>query len=275
MVARSDREETFAPLKDKTLFSVLRQQFMNDFGYARGPVVADAIIAEILETVAAFVRPAQLLQPGQMLWMAVANDGRKHAHTQMREIPMVPVVLDLITAEELTALAGGEPYEKVRQQRQARLLEQTMAQGGVLAQSDVAAICLLHRKQVSRAIQRFQAAEGRILPYRGTVQDVGGTITHKVEVIRLFEAGHLENEICKLLPVEHSLTSVESYVQTYKHVLKLLERQFSLEEVSGILSISLRLVRAYVEIIREHHPDVLARHPHLQHQDDAPKAATG
>jgi len=80
MVARSDREETFTPLKDKTLFSVLRQQFMNDFGYARGAVVAEAIIAEILETVAAFVKPATLLQPGQMLWMAVANDGRKHAH---------------------------------------------------------------------------------------------------------------------------------------------------------------------------------------------------
>lgn len=274
MAARNDREETFAPLKDKTLANVLRQRFINEFGYEHGPVVAEAIVREILKTVAAFMRPVTQVRPGQLLWMAVAHDGCKHAHQQMQDIPMVPVVLDLVTPEELAALTRGESYEEIRQQRQARLLTQTLEQGGVLAQSDLAAIGLLHRKQVSRAIQQFQTTHDRILPYRGTVQDVGGTITHKVEVIRLFEAGYLEPDICKRLSVEHDLTSVENYVQTYKHVLTLLERQFSCEEVSGILSISLRLVHAYIDIIREHHPEVLTRHPHYQDPEDARQAQT-
>jgi hypothetical protein len=98
------------------------------------------------------------------------------------------------------------------------------------------------------------------------VQDLGATITHKVEVIRLLEAGYLEPDICRRLSVVHDLQSVENYVQPYKNVMKLLERGLTPREVSDILSVSERLVEAYIEIIREHHPEVLAGNPSLQEQ---------
>jgi hypothetical protein len=261
--ARSDRAETFGPLQDKTLHAVLRQQFMTEFGYGSGPAVADMIVEEVLQTLASYIRPPRALRPGQLLWMAVAHDGAKHARGPMREIPLVPVVLDWVTEAELAALSTGMPFEEAREERMARLLTQALAQGGVLAQSDLAALSLLSRKQVSRAIHKYQVEHATLLPYRGTVQDVGGTLTHKVEVIRLFEAGYLEPEICKRLKMEHDLSAVENYVQTYKHVLKLLERQFTLEEISGILRIGMPLVRAYIDIVQEHHPEILARHPNL------------
>jgi len=47
-------------------------------------------------------------------------------------------------------------------------------------------------------------------------------------------------------------------------VLKLMERGFTSREVSGILSVSERLAQAYVEIIHEHHPEVLAGNPYFQ-----------
>jgi hypothetical protein len=40
----------------------------------------------------------------------------------------------------------------------------------------------------------------------------------------------------------HDLRSVENYAQSYKNVLKLLERGFAPKEISGILSLSKRLV---------------------------------
>ena len=265
---RSDRAETFGPLQDKTLHAVLRQQFMTEFGYGDGAAVADMIVSEVLNTLARYMRAPAALRPGQVLWLAVAHDGAKHARARMREIPLVPVVLDLVTAEELAALSAGVPFQEAREDRLARLLTQALDQGGVLAHSDLAALSLLNRNQVSRAIHKYQAEHETILPYRGTVQDVGGTVTHKVEVIRLFEAGYLEPEICKRLAMPHDLTAVENYVQTYKHVLKLLERQFTPEEISGILRIGMPLVRAYIDIIREHHSDVLARHPDFQNSEN-------
>ena len=261
---RTDRQETYAPLREKTLFNVLRHQFVTEFGYDNKVIFAEAMITRILQTIAAFVQPTALLKPGQLLWMAVAHDGQKHAHQPLQEIPQTPVILDLVTDDELRALADGQAFAEVRQQRLARLLRQAFAQGGVLAQNDLAAISLLHRTQVAQALQHVQETEHCLLPYRGTVQDIGATVTHKVEVIRLFEAGYLEPDICQRLSVPHDLAAVENYVQTYKNVLKLFERGFAPREVSGILAISEPLVNAYIAIIREHHPDSLARNPHFQ-----------
>jgi hypothetical protein len=264
MRRRTDRQETFSPLRDKTLTNVLRHLFTTEFGYENKVIFAEAMIERTLETIETFVKPGSLLKPGQMLWMAVANDGRKHAYTRMRDIPQVPVVLDWVTDADLEALANHEDFRIVRQRRHARLLDQALAQGGVVAQSDLAAFSLISHQTVSDDIAAVQETEGRWLPYRGSVQDVGATISHRIEVARLLEAGYLEPEICRMLSPVHDLRSVENYAQTYKNVMKLLERGFSPTEISGILSIGLRLVRAYIEIIREHHPEILAGNPHLQ-----------
>lgn len=270
MKRRTDRHEAFAPMRDKTLANVLRHLFVTEFGYENKVIFAEAMIERILETLDAFVKPAALLKPGQLLWMAVVHDGHKHAYQSMKEIPQTPVVLDLVTDEELQALANGEDFRAVRRDRHARLLEQAMAQGGVLAQSDLAAVTLTSRRQVGDDIARFQQTKGHLLPYRGSVQDVGATLSHKVEVARLLEAGHLEPEICQMLSPVHDLRSVENYAQTYKNVLKLLERGFAPSEISAILSIGERLVNAYIEIIREHHPKVLTNNPYLREQPTDP-----
>lgn len=254
---RTDRQETFSPMRDKTLKNVLRQQFVTEFGYENKVLFAEAMIERILDTIEAFTKPATQLRPGQMLWMAVPDDGRKHAKKRMRNTPQVPVVLDLISDEELAALEAGQTLPEVRRERLTRLLRQARAQGGVLAQSDLAAIVLYSRRQIARDIATVQQTTEQLLPYRGTVQDIGGTITHKVEVIRLLEAGFLEPEICERLTIQHDLTAVENYVQTYKNVLKLLERGFTTSEIAGILSLSRRLVDSYLQLVQEHHPELL------------------
>jgi hypothetical protein len=264
MRRRTDRAETFSPLREKTLVNALLHLFITEFGYRDKVMFAEGMIERILETLEAFTQSAARLQPGQVLWLAVRNDGRKHAHQTMKEIPKVPVILDLITDEDLNALENGEEYMAVRRRRHARLLEQAFDQGGVLAQGDLAALTLTARRQVGEDIAHIRETEERFLPYRGSVQDVGGTLTHKVEVIRLFEAGHLEPEICRLLPIVHDLPAVENYVQSYKNVMKLLDGGFAPSEVSGILSMDRRLVQAYVDIVYEHHPEILANNPYCQ-----------
>lgn len=272
MKRRTERQQVYGPLQDKTLSNVLRQLFVTQFGYENKVLFAEAMIERILETIDTFLKPATLLRPGQVLWMAVANDGRKHAHQPMKEIPQVPVILDLVTNDDLSALANGTKWTVVRRQRHARLLEQAFAQGGVLAQGDLTALTLTERTQVRHDIAQVREKESRFLPYRGSVQDVGGTLSHKVEVIRLYEAGFLEPEICRLLPIIHGLPAVENYVQTYKNVIKLLERGFAPSEISGILSIDKRLVQAYVDIVGEHHPQILDTNPYCQLPARSPRS---
>lgn len=262
------RQSAFAALRDKTLEAVLLTLFVDEFGYANKVIFAEAMIQRLLETLETFMQPRSWLKPGQLLWMAVANDGSKHANRPMCEIPQVPVVLDVITQDDLQRLADGEKFIEVRRRRHARLLDQAFEQGGVLSQGDLASITLVSRPVIGLDIAYFQKSEHRLLPYRGPVQDVGPTITHKVEAIRLFEAGHLEPEICQLLSPTHTLEGVENYTQSYKNVLKLLRRGFSPLEISGILSMSKQLVMAYVEIACEHHPDLVDQNPYLPLKED-------
>ena len=115
---------------------------------------------------------------------------------------------------------------------------------------------LVSNKSLGEDIRHVQKEEGRLLPYRGTVHDLGRSLTHKVQIIRLLEQGYLESDICRKLSPAHDLSSVERYVQTYKNILKLLRRGFSPHEISGILSMSKSLVVAYVDIACEHHPEI-------------------
>ena len=258
------RSRNFSPLRHKSVANALRHLFVTKFGYENKVIFAEQMIDYILETIEAFVKPASLLKPGQMLWMAVPDDGRKHAFKSMQEIPQVPVILDVLTDGDLKALADGEDYEAVRRRRHARLLDQAYRQGGALAHTDLSAITLTSESSVAKDIQDIQEAEERILPHRGTVHDIGPTLTHKVEVARLIEQGYLEPEIGRMLSPVHNLRSVERYAQTYKNVLKLLEHGFAPEEIPGILGISQRLVDSYIAIVHEHHAEIIAENPHFE-----------
>jgi hypothetical protein len=263
---RTRRERDYGPLRDKTLTNVLRQLFISEFGYDNKVLFAEAMIERILATVEAFIQPRSQLKSGQVVWMAVAHDGRKHAYKAMKDIPLVPVILDLVTDEDLQALAQGEAFSNLRRRRHARLLDQALAQGGVLAQTDLAALTLTTAQQVGDDIAQVQRMQGRSLPYRGTIQDLGPTLSHKVQVARLLEAGYLEPEICRRLSPTHSLRSVEHYAQLYKNTLKLLEQGFAPAEISSILSLNRSLLNEYIQIVKEHHPEVLNQNGHLQPQ---------
>ena len=121
MKRSTHRQRVFWALRDKTLSNQLRQLFLTQFGYRDKVIFAEAMIERILATIEAFTQPTSLLKPGQLLWMAVANDGYKHAQQTMKEIPQVPVILDWVTEDDLRALTEGEDYRLIRRRRHARL----------------------------------------------------------------------------------------------------------------------------------------------------------
>ena len=212
------------------------------------------MIQRILETLYAFLIPRSFLKPGQLLWMAVANDGKKHGGQPMKEIPQVPVVLDLVARDDLQQLAKGEKYINVRRRGTLVSFSKPSNKEACSPKLTCACINLVSRGLIGLDIGYFQKTEHRLLPYRGTVQDAGGTVSHKAEAVRLFENGHLEPDICTMLSPAHTLAAVENYVQSYKNILKLLRRDFSPLEISGILSMSKawssRMLRSLVNIIQ-------------------------
>jgi hypothetical protein len=260
---QSTRYRDYHPLLAKTVPNVLLNLFIEQFGYGDKVVLAQAMIERILETLMDILKPAALVKPGQMIWLAVPADGPKYAHQPMAKLPKKQVTLDLITLEDIKRFQQGVPIPEIRRQRQARLIRQTREQGAALAQSDVSLMTLVTGSTVSKDLAKYQEEHSCVLPYRGVVHDMGSTCTHKVEIIRLLEQGYLESEIGRKLKIEHSLSSIERYVQPYKNAIKLLEKDFTLVEICCILSMPARLLEQYIEIIREHHPNIIENSSHV------------
>jgi hypothetical protein len=263
MRKRSNRYRNYHPLLDKTIPNVLLNLFAEEFGYGDKKVFAEVMIERILESLMKVIKPAELVQPGQMVWLAIPVDGKKHANQPMKDLPKVPVVLDLITWEDIKRFEARVSFVEIRREREVRLVRQARAQGGALAQTDVSLMTLVDCATVSKDLQRYQREHQCLLPYRGVEHDMGPTCTHKVEVIRLWEQGYLEPEIRRKLKMEHSLRAIERYVQPYKNVIKLLEKDFTPLEICCILNIPARLLEQYIEILRHHHPDVIEQNSHL------------
>jgi hypothetical protein len=258
------RQKNYRPLQDKHLANVLYHQLVTEFGYSDKKAFARVLVAQILKTLTAYTSNTGLLQAGQLVWLAVAVDGHKHAFKPMAETPLVPVVLDLVTDEDLQHLADGSAYEEVRRQRHARLLRQAHAQGGALSHTDLVALTGASESDVARDIAAVEEETESLLPYRGTVHDIGPTLSHKTQVARLLEEGYLEPTIAQMLSPVHTLRAVERYAQTYKNVRKLLAKHLSPAEISAILQLSPKLMEEYLNLVKEHHPEIVANNPHIE-----------
>lgn len=59
-------------------------------------------------------------------------------------------------------------------------------QDGVLNQADVSLLIGVSAGIIGKDIREFQLERGVILPYRGTIHDIGPTLTHKKIIIQQF-----------------------------------------------------------------------------------------
>ena len=69
--------------------------------------------------------------------------------------------------------------QHTRRNKLVRLCTQAYAQGGVLSLADVALLIHKSMTPVSQDIVEYGRASGETVPRRGTVHDMGRSITHK------------------------------------------------------------------------------------------------
>lgn len=68
----------------------------------------------------------------------------------------------------------------------SQILREAYEQNGVLNQADVSLLIGVSAGTIGKDIREFQLEHGVILPYRGTVHDIGPTLTHKKIIIQQF-----------------------------------------------------------------------------------------
>ena len=215
-----------------------------------GPAVTRLFSDRIDELYQRFHPPTAHFASGQCLWIAVAVDDPPRRNRRIEETRLVPVILDLVTAADVEEAVSGSVRAKTRPKKILRLFRQAHAQGGLLTEADVSLLLHLPINTVSAVVLKHEREEGQTVPRRGTVHDLGRSVTHKRLICykRLVEK-KTTSEVAQ--ETFHSPEEVEYYVQSLRRVLLCHSSGMGEEDIAAATGRSLSLVREYLELIRE------------------------
>ena len=131
-----------------------------------------------------------------------------------------------------------------------RLFRQSYEQKGVLTNADVSSMMRLSPATVSGYIREYEKETGRIVPRRGTIHDMGRTLTHKRIIC---EKHFLEGKSVEQTAREtyHLPQAVVRYADDFKRVRECLKVGWSVERIAYTTGLSKSLTKEYADMISE------------------------
>jgi hypothetical protein len=277
MAGKSRAAATYGPAQAKTFPAALATWVAQEFPHLGGPKVRELFVAEITRLIERYYPPRERLRPGQTLWWAVDKTDRPHDHHPLADTRLVPVVLTLVAPDDIRDLAQGAPRSQVSQQALVRLHREAEAQGGVLSEIDSALLLAYGSSQISQLICAYEKRTGEVVPRRGTLHDLGASLTHKAVIARKV-LKERKTTAQTAQETNHTPESVDRYLLDLMRCYVCLKRaQQSAEQTAFATGLSLPLVKEYAALIDElglsdaNLPDTLAKVEATQTQRRKPR----
>ncbi len=247
--------------KKRSLSELLVRKFLTEYGYDHGPVIAQAIVADILTTVEQCY--PERLPPKTVVWLAVRREWQGR-HKSLDMTDLIPVQLEMVSAAEIDLLLEPELRRKLKARRAfnrarfARWCFEAYRQGGVLTLLDLSFLSGMSEHYVSQLLREYEDEQGKIVPTRGTVHDLGGSVTHKAEVVRRWLRHESPAQIARIM--EHSQEAVDRYIADFQKV-RLLAQKFSQTELPTLTSLSPSVVKQYLDLLHQYEPALTLYQP--------------
>lgn len=244
------RSQTYDASDRKTFKSALCHLLQTEFPGVFGPTITQLFSEKINELFERFHPPRERFRVGQVLWVAVAVDDPPARNKRIEDTRLVPIILDLVTASDIDeAIATGLRTE-TRSKKVLRLFHQAFEQGAVLSYPDVSLLMHLQTSTISRIVLTHETDTGETIPRRGTVHDMGRSISHKRVICykRLVEqkpTSHVARETF------HDPEEVEYYVQCLRRIKLCSDSGMHVDDIVRATSHSKSLVNEYLDLIEE------------------------
>lgn len=242
-------ERRYQRMKGKSLKNILLDRFINQYGYDKGIVTANAIVDNILSLIEQYYRykDNSFLKKGQMVWHAVPIDEYPKKGKSIAQTKLKPVVLDIISDQDIEDMKEPLHHREIRIKKSERWTHQVYDQGALLTNLDLAVLFGVNENTAAEYVREYFSLYGRPLPTRGNIQMLGSGQTHKKEIITMHLNGYLVPTICQR--TNHSKDAVERYIRDYE-AIKLLNPKFNdINTISLITRLSKTVVQQYIDLI--------------------------
>jgi len=237
----------YSSAKDRFLKPAIKNFFKNEFSGFMGPIICNNAADEITKIVEKLYPKTDRLKPGQVFWNAL--DKRTRADSPNRKY--VPVVLTLISENDIKQLEKGVSMQIVRQNTIARIIEEAYEQGGLLSMRDISLLILQCDSNVSTMRKQYEKRNNRMLPHTGNLHDMGSCITHKIEIVYKVIV-EKKDPISVARETKHSQRAVDHYLQDYYRVRTVYKENQDTTFISMVTNISKNVVNQYIELIKKY-----------------------
>jgi Protein of unknown function (DUF1670) len=234
----------------KTFKSALCHFLHTEFPATFGPMTSRLFVDRIDELYERFHPPRSRFTVGQVLWTGVAIDDPPSRNKRIEETRLVPVVLDLVAAQDIEQAKAKTLRSQTRLTKIIRLFRQAHEQGAVLGHADVSLLLNMHISSLSASLLKHERETGQLIPRRGTIHDMGRSVSHKAIICY---KSLVEKKPTSQVAQEtfHSAEDVEHYVQCFRRIQLCRDKGLSQEEIAHATGHSLSLVQEYLGLIRE------------------------
>ncbi len=237
---------TSSDLSGKGIHGAIKHLLEEQYAFVGGDRVQDMLIKDLIQIFQQYSVDPWHLEVGQTLWFAVHMDEKPGPGKTLSKMRVVPTILSVTHEEDKQMRINGYSHQEIRRYRVARMLKEAYAQKGVLTQADVAELIGVSAGTIGKDIKIYQTEQGVILPYRGTVHDIGPSLTHKKVIIEKFLQGIPTPDISRM--TQHTEEACDRYIKAFKKV-RLLYGKMKPPEIARIIGMSERLVNEYIALI--------------------------
>lgn len=246
---RDVRKSEYGPLHAKTLETALRTLLTSELRTV-GPRIIEMIIRHIIEICDDYYGDKETVKVGQVLWYAVDKNDPPTRGKTMSSTKLKKVALTMVSPEDITKVLDKVPSWEVNQARVVRACYEADAQGAVLSAADLAMIFGYRRSRICDYIRQGEV-NGKIVPRRGSVHDMGSTLTHKRIICYMhFVQNKQTPEIAR--ETSHMSKNVDKYLKDFSRVYHCYgRRNMPVPEAAAATGLSPRLVKEYIQLIHD------------------------
>ena len=267
--AYHDRFESIAKRDFKTALIRLLEQEYKVLGSRR----IILMLADDLEQLHQEYFPERnRLQFGDLVWHTTKDDGQRQSYGKKTEDYAVQtVILPLVRKEDIEKrifYRRGERNhtwqhtEERKLVQLERIVKSARSQGGLLSGAEVALLLNLSLTTTGRYLRRYYERHREVLPMKGYVLDQGSNPTHKGIIIEMYEQAVSPADI--VLKTGHTQEAVDRYIKGYDQVLALSRKKHDAVSISQITGRSINVVRQYLQLVKDFHPQVHVTVPERQ-----------
>lgn len=249
---KNDSRQRYVPGAKLTYTTRIKQMLKQELGYQGKPKILDLLAEEIENITEECYVDKDNIGLGQIKVIVPSIYDKPSWAQTIEDTALVTVTLTLHSPEDIEGLKDNKKSRIITQDKLMRIAKEAIAQEGVLSSAVAASLLNVKQTTISKYVKEYFEREGKIIPLRGFVHDMGKTTTHKRWIIELYLNGYTTKQIQER--TDHKISSIDRYLKRYKAVENIIVELKTVDslKISRVLDISERSAREYIAIFLEY-----------------------